>query len=201
VERLDAIVAGIGVVVVGVALLGAASSGPGGAQSFHLAFPEQRTALPDATGSITGDGSTDLSFPVEVGNLTRVDVQLQVVSNGPRVTPDDVTATLKAPGGRSVQAKGSIAGPGTGGEAASLEMRLPVGAAPPEQDVRAASEAAALQQAQALAARNGTGTWTLTVQVASQQGLGAVHNEAHTITAKLAAFAFEAVVQPPAPAR
>ncbi|MCA1813697.1 MAG: hypothetical protein LC624_07070 [Halobacteriales archaeon] len=200
-ERLDGIVAGVGVLIVLLALGGAVSSGPAGAADFHIAFPEQRLALPDATGSITGEGTLDLRFPVNVTNLTRVEVQLQAVGQGPRVAPDDVTATLRGPDGRSIQAQGGIAGPGTGGEAAALELRLPTGSAPAERDIRAASAGAALAQAGSLASANGTGTWTLSIGVQSQQGLGAAHNEAHAVTARIAAFAFRAVVQPGAPAR
>lgn len=195
-ERLDAFVGGLGIVVVAAALVGAAASGPAAALSFHIAFPEERSALPDASGSVAGDGAKDLPFRVDVLNLTRVEARVEVVGQGPRVAPDDVTATLKAPDGRTVQARGSIAGPGTGGESAALDLSFPFAPAPAARDVLAPSEAAALAQVSGLATHNGTGTWTLTVAVRSQQGLGAAHAEAHAITARIAAFAARAVVQP-----
>jgi hypothetical protein len=202
-ERLDGIVGGLGVLVVAVALLGVAVSAPiaPGAQAFHVAFPEHAVPQPDQSGTIAGDGSHEFPVPIGARNLTRVTFALDVSAPGPRALADTVTMTLQRPDGRTQQQTGTLGNPA----AASLTLTLdaPVGSPPAERDVRAPSSAAALAQVAGLASANGTGTWTVTVQVQSQGGapLGPAHTEPHQLTLRVAAVVFEAVVQPPQPAR
>lgn len=194
-ERLDALVAGIGVLVVATALAGVVVSGPGpegGGRAFRIGFPEQRIPLPAQQGSFSGDGTRDVPVQVTTPNATRVAFTVRVTGAGPRAAPDSVEVTLAGPDGRRESQQATLPGPGASADV-TLAFERPVGRAPATQDVRGASEAQALAGVAGQAHRNGTGTWTVTVTV---RGGLPVHNEAHTIVVESAVVAYRAVVQP-----
>lgn len=195
VERLDGLVGGIGLLIVVAALGVAMSASPAASQVFRVGFPEQRASLPAQTGSIAGDGSQELRVAVGAANLTRLEFTLSVHADGPRVAGDTIVATLRHPDGRSEQKTGTLAGPGTAADA-SLSFAENLTAAPPEQAVRAPGPVDALAQEQGLASSNGTGTWSLTVAIAGQAGVGAVHAESHALRLETAAVSYQAVVLP-----
>jgi hypothetical protein len=196
-ERLDVLVAGLGVLVVATAMVGVATSPRiAGEGDFTIGFVEQRTALPAQQGAIAGDGQTDVPLQVQVRNLTRLEVTVRVAGAGPRAAPDAVTVTLTAPDGRAEQQQLQLPGPGPAAYAtATFERDL--GTAPPARVVAGADEAAALAAAAAdSSTNNGTGTWTVRVAITGGTPLAQVHNEGHTIVVEAAAVGYRAVVQP-----
>lgn len=194
-ERLDAIVAGIGVLVVAVALGGVIAAGPGGAgAAFHVVFTEQRVAVEAQEGAFAGDGSAEVPVEVAVANLTRLEFTVRLSGAGPRAAADAVEVTLEGPDGRSETQRGQL--PPGGAAEVALTFTRTVRALPPAQDVEAASEAAAVAAAEVPPApANGTGTWTFTVS-ASSGAIGPLHAEAHDIVVDTVAFAYRGVVQP-----
>jgi hypothetical protein len=198
VERLDAIVAGIGVLVVLTAVLGAATAPEGvGERGFRIAFGTERLPQPEQEAIVTGDGSAELVVPISARNATRLEFQVEVSAPGPRLVADSLTITLASPEGATEERTGTLpAGPGG---SVTVDFAVDVGAAPAERTVRAEDPDGALAQAQSLASANGTGNWTLTAGIASQGGLAAVHTEAHRILVRPSVIAYEASVQPEVP--
>ncbi|HEV8361554.1 MAG TPA: hypothetical protein VGR28_13980 [Candidatus Thermoplasmatota archaeon] len=192
-ERLDAIVAGIGVLVVAVALGGVVATGPpAGAGSFAIAFLEQRQDLAPASGQGAGDGAVEVPVAVALRNLTTLTFSVRVAGAGPRLAPDTIQVTVTAPNGTTYRASpAQLPGPGAQAEV-TVPVEARVQAAPPAATIRAASQAAALAAAGA-PTTNGTGNWTVTVGIA---GGAPVHAESHTVTVNVAASTYRAVPQP-----
>lgn len=193
-ERLDAIVAGLGILVVAVALGGVVATGPGtGLATFRVVFTEQRVPLEAQDGAFAGDGSLDIPVQVNVTNLTSLTFTVRVTGPGPRAAADGVEATLTGPDGRSESQQGQL-GPG-GAADATLTFERAVRPLPAEQRIQARSEADAVARASGGAPGNGTGAWTLTVSV-SGGALPQLHTENHSIVVETVASAFRGVVQP-----
>lgn len=192
-ERLDALVAGLGILVVAVALGGVVATGPGGGAAFRVVFVESPTPLQAQNAAFSGDASTEVPVEVAVANLTRLQFTVRVTGAGPRTGADALEVTLDGPDGRSETQQASL-GPG-GAADASVTFERDVRAVPPEQRVRAASAAAAVDAATvAPAPANATGTWTFTI--AASSALPQLHVESHSIVVEATAFAFRGTVQP-----
>lgn len=198
-ERLDAIVAGLGVLVVIVAIGGVVATGPGAGAPFRVVFVEAGTPLEAQTAAFPGDGSTEVAVDVDVANLTRLQFTVRVAAAGPRPAADTIEVTLVGPDGVSETQTGQLA---AGGAAdVSLTFDRPVRALPPEQSVRAANAGAAVAAAQAPPAEGnatGMGPWTITV-AASGGALPQLHVENHNVVVETTAFAFRAQVPPANP--
>lgn len=193
-ERLDAVVAGLGVLVVAVALGGVVASGPGSGPEFRVVFVEQPQPQEAQMAALAGDGSVDVPLEVATPNLTRLQVTVRVTGSGPRAAADSIEVTLAGPDGRSETQQATLA---AGGPAdASVTFERPLRALPPEQRVRAASPEAAVAAADPGASpANASGTWTVTVGIAGG-GLPQLHVEGHDIVVEATAYAFRATVQP-----
>ena len=192
-ERLDAIVAGIGVLVVAVAIGGVVATGPGGQPTFDVVFQEVRSPLAPQQASFTGDASVEVPFNLAAQpNLTRLEVTVRVAGAGLRAAGDALTITLVGPDGREETQEAQL--PPGGAADASVTFQRTFRSLPAAQQVRAADEAAAVAAAQVpAAAQNGTGTWTVTV-AASTQGPPPLHVENHTVAVEPVAFTFRGVV-------
>jgi hypothetical protein len=193
-ERLDALVAGIGILVVAVALGGVLAAGPGGNPTFQVAFVEQREALEAQQASFAGEGSQEVTFVADVINATRLEVVIRVTGAGPRAGADALEFVLTGPDGRSETLTGTL--PPGASATASVTFTREVQPVPPAQAVRAATPdeavAAARPPSGGIAA---TGAYTVEV-VARGSGLLPAHVETHAITVEPTVVGLRGVVQP-----
>lgn len=194
-ERLDALVAGLGVLVVATALAGVVTSGPGGgARDFTVAFVEQRVPLEAQRGAFTGDNAAEVDVRVGLLNVTRLTFTVRVTGAGPRASPDSVEVTLQGPDGRRETQRATLPGPG-GAADATLTFERAVASAPQPIIVRGASEDEAVAGVPAsYASNNATGTWSVAASARGQ--VGALHTEGHNVVVEAVAMAYRAVVQP-----
>ena len=192
-EKLDAMVAALGVLVLAVALGGVVTAPPAaGAGSFTIGFVADRATLPAAQANQAGDGTARVPIPVSILNVSRLEFAVTVTLTGAAPTTT-VSVAVEGPAGQ----RGS--GAGSGGAQAGLtssqtvSVPVDVAALPPPATVQAASADAALAAANSTAV-NGTGAWTVSVTINS--GLPASPAQAG-ISVATTVISYHAVVQPP----
>jgi hypothetical protein len=190
-ERLDALVAGLGVLVVAVALGGVVTAPPaGGAGTFTIGFVADRATLPPAQANLNGDGTA--TVPVQVGarNLTRLEFAIQVTLTG---APPTTTVAIAADGPARQHAEGpATVNAGVPTATASGTLALDLGPLPAPVTVQAGTTEGALAAANR-GTNNGTGAWTISVTV--QSGLPASPASA-AISVTPTTVGYHAVVQP-----
>lgn len=195
-ERLDALVAGLGVLVVAVALGGVVATGPGGAE-YRVVFVEASSPLEAQQATFAGDSSTEVPVDVAaVDNLTRLEFTVRISAPGPRAGADALQVTLTGPDGVEETQQAQLAAGGA--DDATLTFERTVRALPPEQRVRAGSAEGAVAAAAVPPAGDAPGAGAWTVTVAASGGLPVGHVEAHTVVVETVAFAFRGQVQPDA---
>lgn len=196
-ERLDAMVAGIGVLVVGVALLGVATSGPGGGEAaFLLTFPTAATELPEATGTFAGDASTDVVAGVPLRNLTQLVFDVTVASGGASAGPTTIVVQVEGPQGQQDEQQLTMPVVQAQASSVSATLRFGLAQAPANTPVRAGSAGEAAAGA-GPGTMNGTGDWTITVTAQSGQ-LGLANRATYTVSVVPTATTYAAVAQPEA---
>lgn len=190
-ERLDAIVAGIGVLVVAVALGGVVTAPPAPeAASFAIGFVADRATLPAATANLNGDGTSGIPVSVPARNVSRVEFAVTVQLTGaPPTTTVNVVVT--GPNGQRATGAGQGGAPGVQSQQTAT-IAVEVAPLPTAVTVQAADGAAALGSVNRTSA-NGTGTWN--VEVTVQSGLPASPAQA-AITVATTVVSWHAVVQP-----
>ncbi|MFA5860218.1 MAG: hypothetical protein WDA16_00845 [Candidatus Thermoplasmatota archaeon] len=163
-QKLDAVVATAGAVILVVAIAGAALSGGGATRSsFDVAFPthDHTVALPPKSPIPARDTAT---FTLNESNLVKVNVAVHFAATAP--FPPTATAHVKlvAPNGTVTEKDGAPAAGAT-----SFDVRFEKALASPPTAARSSgADAAAAERAMwMLNSTAGQGNWTLEVSFAS----------------------------------
>lgn len=134
-----------------------------GASEFEVTFATRDTTLEDLpSGTAAGGAEARLSFPVNLTNLTTVELVVRISGGSARATAGAVSVLVEVPGGEAVEAEGTIpAGPAGN---VDIPVTVTLSAVPQGTSLRARSAEEALAQAGA-ATTNGTGEWNVTVAI------------------------------------
>lgn len=180
-ERADAIVASIGVLVVTAAGGGILlSGGTAPSLSFSLAWQTEKGSL-QTRGSFAGDEVAENAFPLDVRNLTRVAVTLDVQAPGPRAGDELVRVTLSGPGNRTAAGETRFQAGSTA--QGRVTLQIPLASVPRRVAVTATSEAEARTALMGDASDLGRGPWTVSVDANPE--FPGPHLESHTFTIAL----------------
>lgn len=167
-QKLDAIVAATGAVVLVVAIVGAALYGGSAAtETFQISFATAERDYGPESGSAVGEGLV-AEFNLTDRNITQVKVLVTLSGAAARVQPVSFTVQVEGPDGYSGEAEGTLAGTPSPAASATAEILVNVTAKPTDHTYDAADLAAATAHADTLATSNGTGAWKVTVRAAPQ---------------------------------
>lgn len=165
-ERTDAVVALVGAVIVAVAVVGASLRGAAGGSSFSVEFSTSDLLVGEGNRQHQAENVRDsFAFTVTEANATRLNVTVFVTFVGGPGAQAAMDALLTAPNGTTFEAQGATRAPSLGGTqaVASLSFDVPLGAAPANRTVDAASREDAVRLATPEANASWVGEWTLDV--------------------------------------
>lgn len=161
VEKLDAIVAAVGGVILVVAIVGAALSGTAGTSAYDLTYADStQTGSPIALQLPAAGGQSSTTFTIPDENVTSAHFKAYVNST---LFPSGASSRIKvtSPNGRTVE-KEATTGVSVAANFLGVEVDLVLGGKPSNTIVQATDEADAFGQA-AVANATGTGDWLIEV--------------------------------------
>lgn len=195
-ERLDAIVASAGGVVLLVAVLGAALSGDAATSSFSLTFSEGSPTEELLATRDPAPARAEASKTLTQTSLVRIGATVRVLA---QALPPTATMHVKltAPDGNATEREFEVA-PGGGTLSGTVELDL--GTLPPPRTLDVASLEEAHTALAALTTRAGIGNWTVEVAYSSGAPFD-VPVGAMTISLRWTTWEGAAVAAPPPSAR
>lgn len=187
-QKLDAIVAATGAVVLVVAIAGAALYGGSSAMdTFQITFTTKEKDVEAQEGAATGAGFT-ATFNLTDLNITQVKVVVTFTGAAARVAAAPWTVQVDGPGSFDDEAQGSLTGAPNPSASVTVEIPINVTGTPADHAYEASSLDAAQAHARTLSTTNGTGTWTITARASPQ----VPPNEAITAQVALVLTLFDA---------
>lgn len=138
------------------------------ARTFDVAWSTSDATLPEQSDSQTGGGQTTFEFDVTRANLTEGVVTVVVSSSSARPQPRTVTVTVNAPNATEESESATL--PSGTQNSVEIEVVVPLAAVPNATEVTAQDiDVARAQVNETYSTRNGTGTWTVTVEIQGEQ--------------------------------
>lgn len=198
---MDVVIAIVLVVAVVASIVGAITYEDGrlGSARFDVSWASSVVELDPVTASQAGGGEVELRIPVNVSNLTALDVLVAIEDASPRAQPTAVRLELTPPGGgEPIVQEGEV--PVGGATTIEIALHADVGEAPNATSTTGASlEAAHASLAAEHTNTNGTGEWVLVVSLAPglPGPLGA--QASHSVSAAASATIYSAEARPVLP--
>lgn len=175
-QKVDAVIAVLAAVAVLGSAVGVATYEESGTIGFDIVYATSTERLAAVRGSAPLNGKADLKVEVPFENVTEASFAVEVRSSGTHTQADEITVTVRGPSGQTGEGTGSI--PVGSGGSSTITLRVAVGTVPGTRHVEAGTPDDALAQAtERDATRNGTGPWTVSVEV--RGGALPLHTAAH----------------------
>lgn len=166
---------------------------------FLVEWTAEDLALDAVTATQTGAGDVELDFPVDATNLTRIQFNVAIASNAPRVQATQVRIEAFPPGGNeSLVEEATLPAGSTSGTAIPLVFDL-ANLPRVERTTGGSPEDAAARLAAEFASTNGTGEWRFVVSLAPGAPGPVGGAETNTVTIDGTASRYEAEVRPETP--
>ncbi len=133
-------------------------------RTFDVTWATSSQDLPEQEESQTGGGETEFTFDVDRANLTEGVVNVVVASSSTRAQPRQITVTVSAPNATDESVTFSL--PSSPSVSASVDVPVAFATVPNATEIQALD----IDQARAdlntmYATTNGTGPWTVTVEI------------------------------------
>lgn len=166
-EKLDAIVAGAGALVLVIAIAGAAVTGGGGVSSFDLVVVDHAGSASQPARAHSGEATVRESFDAMLGraNVTHATFTVSATFAAGPGAQAAMHVKLTAPNGTSFEQDAKTTAPGVGGTQAVASAVFDVGAtrSPEDRTLRGVTQAEALREANASANLTTLEPWKIEV--------------------------------------
>lgn len=162
-NRVDGVILGVGIVVLVASIMGVIFYEDTGGTTYVIGWEEGSEENLDELTQTGGPETYEFEVPVNGTVLSQVNLEVEASISGSHVSEDSVTVTAEGPQGQSEECSFTI-GVDEAGDSCTAEASI--NEEPQGFDVQASNQSAAEQQArEQVASDNGTGLWTVTVEI------------------------------------